>query len=59
VSVLELLRDLVKERRQAIVMVTHDPSAARFADRLIALRDGLVEADGPPDTVLLRGEARA
>ena len=47
-AVLDLLRSLVKERNQALVMVTHDPKAAAFADRIVALRDGVVESDGPP-----------
>jgi putative ABC transport system ATP-binding protein len=48
-SVLELLRRLVKERNQALVMVTHDARAASFADRVVALRDGVVESDAPPE----------
>ncbi len=46
--VIELLRQLVDESRQTIVMVTHDAAVAGLADRLIELRDGLVVADGPP-----------
>jgi putative ABC transport system ATP-binding protein len=42
-TVLELFRNLVKERGHAVVMVTHDPRAAAVADRVISLRDGLVE----------------
>jgi putative ABC transport system ATP-binding protein len=48
-SVLELLRRLVKDRNQALVMVTHDAKAASFADRIVALRDGVVESDAPPE----------
>jgi len=40
--VMQLLRRLVDERGQTIFMVTHDPSHAAVADRLILLRDGLV-----------------
>jgi len=43
--VLELFRDTVKERGQTVIMVTHDPRAAELADRVIGLRDGLVERD--------------
>lgn len=46
--VIELLRRLVDESRQTIVMVTHDAAVAGRADRLIELRDGLVVTDGPP-----------
>ncbi len=44
-QVTTLLRRLVDERRQTIVMVTHDPHVAAHADRLVRLRDGLVESD--------------
>jgi putative ABC transport system ATP-binding protein len=39
-EILELLRASVDERGQTIVMVTHDPRAARFADRVLHLADG-------------------
>jgi putative ABC transport system ATP-binding protein len=43
--VLEMFRTTVKERGQTVIMVTHDPRAAALADRVIAMRDGLVEVD--------------
>jgi putative ABC transport system ATP-binding protein len=46
-EVLELLRRAVDEFGQAVVMVTHDPAAAAFADRVIFLADGLVVDDVP------------
>ena len=36
-----LLRQAVDEFGQTVVMVTHDPEAASYADRLVVLRDGL------------------
>jgi putative ABC transport system ATP-binding protein len=39
-EVLELLRELCRERDVAIVLVSHDPMAAQYADRVYALRDG-------------------
>jgi len=39
-EVLELLRGLCRERGVAIVLVSHDPVAAQYADRVYALRDG-------------------
>jgi putative ABC transport system ATP-binding protein len=42
-QVVNLLRHLVDDRRQTIVMVTHDSGVAAQADRLVRLRDGLVE----------------
>jgi len=40
---MDMLRQLVDEERQTIVMVTHDPDVAAKADRVVFLRDGLVE----------------
>jgi putative ABC transport system ATP-binding protein len=47
-EVLELLRELCRERGVAIVLVSHDPMAARYADRVLALRDGRL-GDYDPD----------
>lgn len=43
--VLTLLQQLSQERRQTIVMVTHDQNAASYGDRLITMKDGFVESD--------------
>jgi len=47
-QVTALLRGLVDEFQQTIVMVTHDSAVAAYADRLVQLRDGLVVTDGQP-----------
>ena len=36
------MRKAVDELRQTIVMVTHDPNAAGYADRVLFLADGKV-----------------
>ncbi|MFC6285982.1 ABC transporter ATP-binding protein [Nocardioides sp. GCM10027113] len=41
-EVLELLRRSVDEFRQTVVMVTHDPVAAAWTDRVVFLADGRV-----------------
>ncbi|MBI1903479.1 MAG: ABC transporter ATP-binding protein [Planctomycetia bacterium] len=41
--VTRLLRKLVDDQRQTIVMVTHDPIVAGHADRTIHIRDGRIE----------------
>jgi len=41
-----LLRRLVVQRQQTIVMVTHDEEVAEYADRVVHLRDGLIEREG-------------
>jgi putative ABC transport system ATP-binding protein len=44
-EILALLRSLPDAGRRAVVMVTHDASAAAYADRIIQIRDGLIHAD--------------
>jgi putative ABC transport system ATP-binding protein len=46
-EILTLLASLPEPDRRAVVMVTHDPAAARYGTRLVCLRDGLVESDEP------------
>jgi putative ABC transport system ATP-binding protein len=46
-QVMALLRSLADQRRQTIVMVTHDPRHAAMADRLVRLRDGRVADEQP------------
>ncbi|MEV4410769.1 ABC transporter ATP-binding protein [Catellatospora sp. NPDC049609] len=48
-QVLGLLRDAVRDLGQTVVMVTHDPNAAAYADRVVLLADGRVagELDRP------------
>ncbi|MBT2224739.1 MULTISPECIES: ABC transporter ATP-binding protein [unclassified Nonomuraea] len=41
-DVLRLLRSLVDRHAQTIVMVTHDPAAAAYADRVLFLADGRI-----------------
>jgi putative ABC transport system ATP-binding protein len=41
-AILELLRRTCRELNATIVMVTHDPRAASYADRVVFLKDGKV-----------------
>jgi putative ABC transport system ATP-binding protein len=36
------MRRAVREFKQTIVMVTHDPGAAAYADRILFLEDGKI-----------------
>jgi putative ABC transport system ATP-binding protein len=40
--IMELLRRSCRELGQTIIIVTHDPRAASYADRVVFLRDGLI-----------------
>jgi putative ABC transport system ATP-binding protein len=51
-EVLGLLRELCQERGAAIVLATHDPQAAGFADQVHELRDGRLE-EYMPEHVLV------
>ncbi|HNJ96827.1 MAG TPA: ABC transporter ATP-binding protein [Ilumatobacteraceae bacterium] len=42
IEILDFMRRAVRELGQTIVMVTHDPNAASFADRVIFLADGRI-----------------
>jgi putative ABC transport system ATP-binding protein len=55
-EVLGLLTEVCRERDVAVLLVTHDPQAARYADRVHALHDGrLVEYE--PDQAFLPAAA--
>jgi putative ABC transport system ATP-binding protein len=45
-KIMTLLRQLVEERRQTLLMVTHDSGHAARADRIVYLRDGRIVASG-------------
>jgi len=42
-EIVQLLKRLNKEKKQTFVVVTHDPAIAETADRIIYLKDGLVQ----------------
>jgi putative ABC transport system ATP-binding protein len=50
-GVLAFLRRSVREHGQSIVMVTHDPRAATYADRVVFLADGRVMGELASPTV--------
>jgi putative ABC transport system ATP-binding protein len=44
-SVLDMLKELNKQTGQTIIMITHNPEAAAYADRIIHMRDGHVVSE--------------
>jgi len=44
-EILAVLRSLPEIGRRAVVMVTHDPTAASIADRIVHIRDGLIDTE--------------
>ena len=54
-QVLSFLRRSVRELGRTVIMVTHDPSAAAYADRVVLIADGRIAgdiSDPTPDSVL-------
>jgi putative ABC transport system ATP-binding protein len=59
-QVLALLRAAVDRDAVTVVMVTHDPAAAAWSDRLVLLREGSVAADTPtPEAAEIAARLRA
>lgn len=61
-EVLALLTEVCRERSVAMLLVTHDPQAAAFADHVLELRDGRLRDYAPGRAALhpveMSGEAR-
>ncbi|WP_422390831.1 ABC transporter ATP-binding protein [Arthrobacter sp. N1] len=54
-EVLSLLRRSCREMGQSIIMVTHDPMAASYADRVVLMKDGTLVGElqqSTPDAIL-------
>jgi len=43
---------LLKAKGTTVFLITHRPGAVAVADRILLLRDGQVQADGPRDAIL-------
>jgi putative ABC transport system ATP-binding protein len=46
-EVMEILQRLNRERGITIILITHEPDIAAYADRMVAVRDGKVVKDEP------------
>jgi putative ABC transport system ATP-binding protein len=46
--VLNMFRELNRQFKQTIVLVTHNPELVSYADRLVEMRDGLIVSDNDP-----------
>jgi len=52
-EIMDLLRDLNRERGTTFIVVTHNPAVARAADRIVTVRDGKIRRDERMDSVFL------
>ncbi|MDD1678327.1 MAG: ABC transporter ATP-binding protein, partial [Methanomicrobiales archaeon] len=50
-EIVDLMKELNKEKNQTFIVITHDPNIAETADRIIYLKDGLIEG-----TKTMKGE---
>lgn len=50
-EIVDLMKELNKEKNQTFIVITHDPNIAETADRIIYLKDGLIEG-----TKTIKGE---
>ena len=59
-ALLEYLQRCAREQGQTIIMVTHDPKAAAYADRALVLSDGRIVDDvaSPSADVMLASLGR-
>ena len=53
-QIMEILKSL-HDRGRTVILVTHETQTAEFADRIIRMKDGLVESDAAVTEHVLRG----
>jgi putative ABC transport system ATP-binding protein len=46
-QVMDLMVGIARQERATVILVTHDDSVAGYADRIVAVRDGMVTAGTP------------
>jgi putative ABC transport system ATP-binding protein len=47
VEVMEIFQRLNQERKLTVIVVTHEPDVARYAERIVHVRDGRISSDEP------------
>jgi putative ABC transport system ATP-binding protein len=47
-EIMGILQSLNRRQRLTVVVVTHEPDVAAYANRILTLRDGLLVGDAPP-----------
>jgi macrolide transport system ATP-binding/permease protein len=59
-EVMEIIKRLNREQSITIILVTHDPDVAAYADRVVTFRDGVVISDvRKPDAPPIHGDSAA
>ena len=47
-EIMEILRGLNRRQHLTVILVTHEPEIAGYAERVLTMRDGRLIGDGPP-----------
>jgi putative ABC transport system ATP-binding protein len=47
-EVMGILQRLNREQKLTVILVTHEPDIAAYAERVLVVRDGKLISDGPP-----------
>ena len=47
-EIMSILQRLNREQGLTVILVTHEPDVAAYAQRILTVRDGLLVSDGPP-----------
>ena len=56
-SIMRLLQDLNRRDGVTIILVTHDHDVAAAADRIVAIRDGVIESDEPNEARIVEPDS--
>lgn len=59
IEVMDMIRDFARRYHMTIIMVTHDPEMAAYADRIITLVDGRIVRDTRNETIVERQGAES
>ncbi len=58
-EIMDVLTNLNREQGITVIVVTHDPDVAAYADRIVTFRDGVIVSDTRKEGAGAHGEARA
>jgi putative ABC transport system ATP-binding protein len=48
---MKMLKELNRELRQTLIIITHHPEIAGYADRILLMRDGRILTATSPDNI--------
>ena len=53
-AVMDLVRDLIRERKMSSILITHDLGlAAQYCDRIVVMKDGMIVEQGDPKRIFI------